>query len=153
MSRWTDLSWGNIICTSLKWLWSLQQSVHVLHITSKHPAFPNPSIAWPKLSLSPSIMHWAVCSVVAGSLFKARTLPGIYLPPDSHSKRQANKESHQWPRACWCQVSPLVTVSGFPLCWKPTHSLKAQSVAIKRISPAILIGTLCCCWVSNKVAC
>lgn len=99
-----------------------QQSVHVKHITSKHPAFPNLSIALPNLPLSPSIMCWAVSRLIAGSLLKAWTPPGIYLPPDSHSKRRANKESHQWPRACWRQVSPLVTVSGFPLCWKTLFS-------------------------------
>lgn len=76
-------------------------------------------------------MRWLLCSLVARSLFKARTLPGIYLQPDSHSERQANKESHQRPRACWCQVSPPVTVSGFPLCWKPSRSLKTQCVAFK----------------------
>lgn len=76
-------------------------------------------------------MCWLLCSLVAGSLFKAGTLLGIYLLPDSHSKRQANKESHQWPRACWCQVSPPVTGLRFLLCWKPSHPLNAQCVAIQ----------------------
>lgn len=101
------------------------------HHQQKHPAFPNPPSPGQTCRCLPVSRAGAFLVELQDPSLKPELFQGFTCSLTAAARRRANKESHQWPRARWWQVSLPVTLSGFPLCWKPSSSLKAQCVAKK----------------------